>query len=146
MESAPKKDKKDLQKVTIEESSDGIRGKITLREDVVATIAGLAAREVSGIHSLGKSRLIPFGSDNPTHGVAAEVGTKQAAFDLDVVIEYGCDIREVAMQMRKRIADEVNKMAGREVVEVNINVIDIKLPEKETPTPEPVKEDTPRVR
>ncbi len=50
------------------------------------------------------------------------------------------------MQMRKRIADEVNKMAGREVVEVNINVIDIKLPEKETPTPEPVKEDTPRVQ
>ena len=43
---------------TIDEAKEGIRGKITMEEDVVATIAGLAARDIKGIHSLGKSRLI----------------------------------------------------------------------------------------
>ncbi len=102
--------------------TDGMRGKITLNEDVVATIAGLAAREVQGIHSLGRWRLIAMG-DNPTRGVDAEVGKKQAAFDLDVVIEYGADIRTVADELRRRVATEVDKMTGREVVEVNINVV-----------------------
>ena len=123
---------------TIDETADGIRGRIRLSEDVVATIAGIAARDVPGIHSLGKSRIISFG-DRPTRGIEAEVGAKQAAFDLDVVIEYGCDIRKVAAELRRRIADEVNKMAGREVVEINLNVIDIKLPETEKPKKEPEK-------
>jgi uncharacterized alkaline shock family protein YloU len=110
---------------------NGIRGKITLNEDVVATIAGLAAREVAGIHSLGRWRLISIG-DNPTRGVDAEVGKKQAAFDLDAVIEYGADIRAVASQLRERIADEVDKMTGREVVEVNINVVGLHFRDEST--------------
>lgn len=107
-------------------------GHITLDENVVATIAGLAAREVQGIHALGKSRLISFGSEDPTHGVAAEVGKKQAAFDLDAILDYGADIKEVAGQLREKIASEVKKMAGREVVEINIHVIDLHFPESET--------------
>ena len=140
MEGTEKKGTPDGVSLTIEESVDDIKGRITLRGDVVATVAGLAAREVPGIHSLGRSRLIPFG-DDPTHGVAAEVGKRQAAFDLDVVIEYGVDIREVASEVRRRIAQQVDMMAGREVVEVNINVVDIKLPEtkeeKKKPAPKP---------
>ena len=130
-EAVPKGDN-GSKRVIVDESKDAIRGKITLDEAVVATIAGLAARAVDGIHALGKSRLIPFG-DNPTRGVAAEVGNKQAAFDLDVVVRYGTDIRKVASTLRHRISEEVLKMAGREVVEVNINVIDIKLPEEDKP-------------
>lgn len=130
---------KKIANVTIDESKDGIRGKLTLNEDVVATIAGMAARQIEGIVSLGKSRLIPFG-DDVRRGIEAQVGNKQAAFDIDVVIAYGIDIRKVAAKLRHAIADGVNKMAGREVVEVNINVVDIKLPDdekpiKETPTP-----------
>lgn len=116
--------------VTIEDTKgDGGGGKLTLDEDVVATIAGLAAREIKGIHALGKSRLISFG-DAPTRGVEAEVGNIEAAFDLDVTIDYGVDIREMAKALRTRIADEVNKMAGRRVVEININVVGIHLPEE----------------
>jgi uncharacterized alkaline shock family protein YloU len=118
------------ERLTVHESVEGIRGKVTLTEDVVATIAGLAAREIKGIHSLGKSRFIAFG-DAPKRGVTAEVGTKQVAFDLDVVIDYGCDIRSVANEMRRRVAAEVGRMAGREVVEININVVGIDLPGKE---------------
>ena len=128
---------KQTDKVTIEkrESSAGeIGGDITMSESVVATIAGLSARQIEGIHSLGKSRLISFG-DSPTRGVDAEVGSREAALDLDVIIEYGVDLRKVAGALRKRISDEVDKMAGRQVVEVNINVVDVHLPEKEAPPP-----------
>jgi uncharacterized alkaline shock family protein YloU len=132
--------------VTIEEvphSGDQIGGKIEMSEDVVATIAALAARQVAGIHALGRSRFISFG-ENLTRGVGVEVGTKEAALDLEVIIEYGTNIREVSAELRRRIATEVDRMAGRKVVEVNINVVGIHLPEVEEKKKEPERQ--PRVR
>jgi uncharacterized alkaline shock family protein YloU len=146
-------DKKEKTKsVVLDESTEGLKGVITLNENVVATIAGLAARQVKGVHSLGKSRMIGLGS-SPARGVAAEVGVHQAAFDLDIVIDYGVDIRKVAEEMRQKIAEQVLMMAGREVVEVNIHVVDIKLPEVEKtskevvePAEPPAPEPLPRVK
>ena len=132
-------------KVTIERAESSGKdpgGQLTMSEGVVATIAGLAARDIPGIFSLGKPRFIAIGEESPTRGVAAEVGNHEAALDLDVVIEYGCDIRDTASQLRQLIGDEVNRMAGREVVEVNINVLDVHLPEAE---PEPKQKEEPRV-
>jgi uncharacterized alkaline shock family protein YloU len=119
--SAPKR-------IDVKDNPSGIGGSITLDEDVVATIAGLAAKEIDGIYSVGKSSWYQFG-DNPARGVNAEVGQIQAAFDLDVVIEYGYDVREVAKKLREKTAAEVAKMAGREVVELNVHVVDIHLPD-----------------
>jgi uncharacterized alkaline shock family protein YloU len=116
-------------KVTIEENPSGIKGLLTLDEEVVSTIAGLASRDVEGIYSIGKSRFISFG-DDPTHGIKTDVGKIEAAFDVDVVTEYGADIRKVAMELRTKLAAEVGKMAGREVVEINVHVVDIKLPDE----------------
>jgi uncharacterized alkaline shock family protein YloU len=117
------------QRLTIDENPSGISGVITLDENVVSTIAGLAARDVDGIHSVGRSRLISFG-DNAARGVHSEVGKTQAAFDIDVVLEYGSDVRDVAKQLRAKTAGEVEKMAGREVVEINVHVVGIHLPEE----------------
>ncbi|MFW5920472.1 MAG: Asp23/Gls24 family envelope stress response protein [Polyangiales bacterium] len=131
-------------KVEIEQAKGGGAdpgGQLTMSESVVETIAGLAARQIDGIHSLGKPRLFALG-DSPTRGVAAEVGNKEAAIDIDCVIEYGCDLRDTARQLRELIAREVNRMAGREVVECNINVHDVHLPEEEEKKPK----DEPRVR
>ncbi len=120
--------KQEEKKLVIEEKNpSGIAGALTLSEEVVATIAGLAAKDVDGIYSVGKTPFINFG-DNPTRGVGVEVGNTQAAFDLDIIVEYGHDIREVAKALRVKTAAEVNKMAGREVVEINVHVVDIKLP------------------
>jgi len=116
--------------VTTKKSANGIGGAINLSEDVVAKIAAMAARDIKGIHSLGRSRMINFG-DETKRGVEAEVGNTEPAIDVDVIIEYGCDLEAVAGQLRSRIADEVRKMASRNVIEVNINVIDVKLPEPE---------------
>lgn len=104
-------------------------GRIQIGDEVVATIAGLAARQVPGLFSLGKPRLVSFGNGQ-RRGVTAEVGKAEAALDLDVVINYDCDLRETAGQLRRLIGDEVDRMAGRKVVEVNINVVDVQLPDQ----------------
>jgi uncharacterized alkaline shock family protein YloU len=112
----------------------GIAGVTNLSDDVVATIAGLAAQDIDGIAALGKSRWIPF-SDVPSRGVGVEVGEIEAAVDVDVVIEYGCDLQRVGQALRERLVSEIKKMANRQVIEVNINVVDVKLPSTSKPKP-----------
>ena len=136
----PAKDTKD-KVITISDTpstAGQVGGKLEMADDVVATIANLAAKRIKGIYSMGKSGLLnlPIGSSN-TRGVDAEVGEKQAALDLEIVIEYGCDIQAVVGELRQLIAKEVFKMAGREVVEVNVKVSGIRLPEGEKPVEEP---------
>lgn len=136
-------DKGEKGRVTIEKASGGGNdpgGRISMDENVVRTIAGLAARRIDGIYSVGVPSLVSFG-DSPTRGVGAEVGEREAAIDLDIVIEYGVTLRETAAELRRVLGEEVNKMAGRQVVEVNINVRDIHLPEAE----EEKKGELPRV-
>ena len=127
---------KEMKELKIPENPSGIKGTITLSEDVVSTIAGLAAREVDGIHSIGKSSIFQFG-DDPKRGMHTEVGSIQAAFDIDVVVEYGKDVRKVVQELREKIAKAVNTMTGREVIEININIIDIKVPERKEKKQEP---------
>lgn len=127
-------------RVVIDSSTDKVRGTVSIDENVVASIASYAVRDVAGVYALGKSNFLSFGNSNH-RGVGAEVGEKQAALDLDIVVEFGHDIKEVARTVRQLIAHQVEKMAGREVVEVNIHVIDIKLPDEEAK-----KSDEPRVR
>ena len=66
--------------------------------------------------------------------MGAEVGKRQAALDLDITVEYGYDIRELSKMLRENVASAIGKMAGKEVVEININVVDIKLPDTEDET------------
>ena len=137
------KDKKgnDESSVMIEHIPRGgneVGGDLRMSKDVVATIAGIAARKIAGVHSLGKSRLITFG-DSPTWGIEAEVGSKEAALDVDIIIEYGCNLREVSNRLRAEIAQQVDMMAGRKVVEVNINVVGIHIEEDKPPAPTPAR-------
>jgi uncharacterized alkaline shock family protein YloU len=116
------------------------RGRTVIADSVVAQIAGMAAREVPGIHSLGAgmSRAIgamrdhvPGGGSNLSRGVKVEVGERQAAVDLDVVVEYGVAILDIAVTTREHVISEVERMTGLEVVEVNISVVDVHLPQDE---------------
>ncbi|NJP68959.1 Asp23/Gls24 family envelope stress response protein [Streptomyces spiramenti] len=114
------------------------RGKTTIADGVVAKIAGLAARDVVGVHAMGTGLArtfgavrdrVPGGTKSATRGVKAEVGEVQTALDLDIVVEYGVSIAEVARTVRENVVSAVERMTGLEVVEVNINVGDVKLPE-----------------
>jgi uncharacterized alkaline shock family protein YloU len=116
------------------------RGRTTIADGVVEKIAALAARDVLGVHALGSgiSRTlgavrdrVPGGSRSVTRGVKAEVGEVQTALDMEIVVEYGVSIAEVARAVRENVIAAVERMAGLEVVEVNIAVSDVKLPEEE---------------
>ncbi|MFV0533663.1 MAG: Asp23/Gls24 family envelope stress response protein [Cumulibacter sp.] len=112
-------------------------GTITVSEIVVAKIAALAAREVAGVHALGVGAArtvtsvrdrIPGAAPSPTVGVSVEVGRTQAAVDLDIVVEYGTPITQIARDVRRRVISSVEQMTGLQVVEVNITVDDVNLP------------------
>jgi len=113
------------------------QGKTTISSTVVQKIAGMAAREIAGVYTLGGGvsrafgalrERIPGAGTVSTSGVAVEVGERQAAVDLDVVVEYGVGIVELARAVRRNVINAVERMTGLDVIEVNIAVNDIHLP------------------
>ncbi|MGN5378259.1 stress protein [Streptomyces sp. MUSC 14] len=122
------------------------RGRTTIADGVVEKIAGLAARDVVGVHTMGSGLArtfgavrdrVPGGSKSVTRGVKAEVGEVQTALDLEIVVDYGVSIADVARAVRENVIAAVERMTSLEVVEVNIAVSDVKLPEEEDEEPEP---------
>ncbi|AJT67923.1 Asp23/Gls24 family envelope stress response protein [Streptomyces chattanoogensis] len=119
----------------------GSRGRTTIADGVVEKIAGLAARDVVGVHAMGsgfartlgavRERVPGGGKASATRGVKAEVGEVQTALDLEIVVEYGVSIADVARTVRENVISAVERMTGLEVVEVNIAVSDVKLPDEE---------------
>jgi uncharacterized alkaline shock family protein YloU len=120
----------------------GSRGRTSIADVVVEKIAGMAARDVPGVHALGSGFARSMGSvrervpgagsgRSATRGVSVEVGELQAAIDLEIVVEYGVPITDLAGAVRENVIAAVERMAGREVVEVNIMVSDVKLPDEE---------------
>lgn len=114
-------------------------GRTVIEDIVVGKIAGLAAREVSGVYALGggAARMMGslrgtfVGSENVQQGVNVEVGEKQAAVDLSIVAEYGVAIHELADAIRTNIIRSIEQMTGLEVTEVNVTVTDIHLHQEE---------------
>ena len=114
----------------------GPRGTTRIEDVVVGKIAGLAAREVSGVHSLGggAGRMVgalrdSFAGPSTTaqHGVHVEVGETQAVVDVSIVAEYGVAIHELAEAIRSNIITAIERMTGLEVTEVNVTVYDVHL-------------------
>ncbi|WUI64059.1 Asp23/Gls24 family envelope stress response protein [Actinomycetospora sp. NBC_00405] len=112
-------------------------GKTTIADAVVTKVAGLAAREISGVHGFGGgaarafgaiTERLPGGRTSSTQGVSVEVGEKQAAVDLTIVVEYGVPIADLARAIRRNVIGAVEQMTGLQVVEVNVNVTDLHLP------------------
>jgi uncharacterized alkaline shock family protein YloU len=101
-------------------------GSIKITDEVVAIIAGIAAIEVPGVASMsgGIAGGIAeaLGRKNLSKGVKVEVGEKEAAIDLYIIIEYGCRIPDVAWSIQEKVKKSVETMTGLNVVEVNIHV------------------------
>jgi uncharacterized alkaline shock family protein YloU len=120
-------------------------GQTRIADVVVSKIAGLAARKVRGVYALGGGGAarafdalrgrIPGATSNASHGVAVEVGERQAAVDLEVILDYGVSIVEVATTIRQDIISAIERMTGLEVTEVNIAVDDVHLPRQESAAP-----------
>src|SRR5574340_42641 len=114
----------------------GAQGRTIIADAVVAKIAGIATREISGVYDVGGGTArvvgalrdrIPGARINHGQGVAVEVGEKQAAIDIGIVAEYGVALHELAVGIRRNVIAAVERMTGLEVTEVNITVFDVML-------------------
>lgn len=114
-------------------------GRTTIADSVVSKVVGMAAREVPGVYAMGggvarawgtmRDRLAGGGTGSGVaQGVQVEVGERQAAIDLDVTVEYGVSIPDLAAGVRRNVSSAVEKICGLEVTEVNISVDDVHLP------------------
>ncbi len=116
------------------------QGATTIADTVVSKIAGIATREVSGVHSVGGGAAralgslrdrIPGSSTNQSQGISVEVGETQAAVDVDLVADYGVAIADLANAVRRNVITSVQRMTGLEVTEVNIAVNDVYIPSQD---------------
>ena len=119
-------------------------GAIRIADEVVSIIAGLAATEVDGIAGMsgglvgGIAEML--GRKNFAKGVKVEVGEKEAAVDLYIIVKYGVRIPDVALAVQENVKQAIETMTGLSVVEVNIHVQGVGFPETEA------KEEEVRVR
>ena len=102
------------------EPKKDIKGELTYEDKVIQKIIGIALENVNGLLTVDggffsniKDKLV--NSDDVTSGISTEVGKQQVAVDMDVVVEYGKDIENI-----------YDKMTHLDVIEVNVNVVDIK--------------------
>ncbi|MET4539984.1 MULTISPECIES: Asp23/Gls24 family envelope stress response protein [Micrococcaceae] len=107
-------------------------GRTIISEAAVAKVAGIAARTVPGVYSLGSgpSRALgairdAVGSSDHAAGVRAEVGETQVAVDINLVALYGYPLHNVANQVRSAVFRAVEELVGLQVIEVNIEINDV---------------------
>ena len=106
-----------------------MRGATFIEDDVVAVISRIAAERIPGVHQIGESALRTVLSRwRRSHGVDAEVGMEEAAADIEIVVEFGHPMRDVAQDVREQVIDAIESMTGRKVVEVNVFVTDVHVP------------------
>ncbi|MBG7960867.1 Asp23/Gls24 family envelope stress response protein [Enterococcus faecium] len=117
------------------EQEDSMRGELNYEDKVVQKNIGIAIEQVDGLLSANggffsnvAGKLV--NTDNVTAGIETEVGKKQVAVDMDVIVEYGKDIEKIFEEMQEVIGKEVKNMTHLEVIEVNANVVDIKTKEE----------------
>ena len=124
------------------------RGSTSIADPVVTKVAGIAAREVPGVHALGGGVGRALGAmtqrvgigDERSQGVSVEVGESEAAVDLTVVVDYGESIPQVSQAIRDNVIKRIEGITGLKVTEVNVAVNDLYFPgdDVEAP-PEPAR-------
>lgn len=112
-------------------------GSIRIANEVVGVIAGLAAMEVKGVFGMsggmvdGITELLK--KKNLAKGVRVEVGEKEAAVDLYIVVEYGAKIPEVSVAVQENVKRAIESMTGLSVVEVNVHIQGVEFRQEEAP-------------
>lgn len=117
---------KNIENQEIEVEANGNNG-IKIADDVVAVIAGVAASEVPGVYSMsggfaGGISEVLSGKKNLAKGIKVEAGEKEAKIDVNIIVEYGTRIPDVAFEIQNRVKKAVESMTGLKVIEVNVHV------------------------
>lgn len=104
---------------------------IKISNDVVASIAGVAVSEVPGVYGMAGGITEIFGKKGLTKGIKVEVGEKETKIDVNIIVEYGARIPDVAFEIQNRVKKAVETMTGLKVANVNIHIQGINIPEKD---------------
>lgn len=108
------------------ESGQTVTGDFRVQDDVIASIASLAAAEVEGVAGLGGGLALGLGevlgARQSGRGVRVEIGTREAAVDVYLQVDYGVRIPVVAQRVQEGVKRAVESMTGLRVVEVNVHV------------------------
>lgn len=127
MENEENLDEKNVPAEELASVSDNVGIKIS--EEVVSVIAGVAASEVEGVCSMSGGIGISevFGKKNMAKGIKADVGEKETKIDVNIIVEYGARIPDIAYEIQNRVKKAVESMTGLKVSEVNIHVQGVKV-------------------
>ena len=119
----------------VEKKVEEVKGELTYEDKVIQKIIGLSLENIPGLlasdggfFSNLAEKLV--NTDNVASGVNVEVGKKQVAVDLNVIVEYQKNVPELYKKIKEVVVSEISKMTDLEVVEVNVDVVDIKTKEQ----------------
>ena len=120
----------------IEENTEGSNDGIKIANDVVAVIAGVAVSEVPGVASMsggfaGGISEVLSGKKNLSKGIKVDTDEKEVKIDVNIIVEYGSRIPDVAFEIQNRVKKSVENMTGLKVAEVNVHVQGVKTEREE---------------
>lgn len=117
-------------------------GTIEIAPEVIEAIAGLATVEVDGVAGMsgGLSSGIAelLGRKNLSKGVKVEVGQREAAIDVSIIVQFGKKIPEVSTEIQRNVKRSIETMTGLTVIEVNVHVHDVHFKQGDKPSDEDV--------
>ena len=110
----------------VEEVENGAEG-IKIASDVIAVIAGVAVSEVPGVFGMaggfaGGITEVLKGKKNLAKGIKVDTSDNKAKIDVNIIVEYGARIPDVAFEIQNRVKTAVENMTGLKVEEVNVHV------------------------
>ena len=127
--------KKENEKKDVNKNVEEVKGELTYENKVIQKIIGFSLENISGLLAVAggffsnlTDKLI--NTDNVTSGVNVEVGKEQVAVDLNIIVEYKKNVPELYQEIKKVITNDISNITDLEVVEVNVNVVDIKTKEQ----------------
>ena len=119
-------EEKNKEEVIEQEVNEIEENGIKIADDVIATIAGKAASEVAGVHSMsggfagGISEV--FGKKSYTKGIKVDNSDKGLKIDVNIIVEYGARIPDVAYEIQNRVKKAIENMTGLKIEEVNVHI------------------------
>lgn len=128
------------------ENSEGEKSSIQIADEVVSIIAGKAVVDAPGVFSMAGGFAGGFsevfgGKKNLTKGIKVEVGEKEAKIDVNIIVEYGIRIPDVAFDIQNRVKSAIEGMTGLKVTAVNVHVQGVNTETREDEKEEDLTED-----
>ena len=117
------------------EISEANNEEIKIADDVVSVIAGKAVSEISGVAGMaggfaGGISEVFSGKKNLSKGIKVDVGEKEVKIDVNIIVEYGARIPDIAFEIQNRVKKAVETMTGLNVTSVNVHVQGVNIPEE----------------